>query len=213
MIEYKTKMGRQTVKFLLLTFFIIGFILASNGLIWGQYVPPPYGEVAPSGQILIDKKIKDPVSENYVDNLGVNDYRFAPGEEVVFKIFVQNAGTITFEKVTTKDTLPPYVELVSGSTEIEYQNLKPDEAREFEIQVKIVPADKLPNDKGLYCVINKVEVIADDQTDEDTTQLCLEKKVLGVAIQPEAGANILLLSLGFLGISALGLILKKKFAL
>lgn len=198
-------------KILLLLFLFLGlFLVAQVGLALAQYVPPPYGEVAPGGQILIDKKIKDPAREDYKDNLGVGDYKFSPGEEIHFKITVKNNGETTFEKVKVKDILPPYVEFVSGTTEVEYEDIKADEAREFGLKVKVVPADRLPHDQGLYCLINKVEVVADDQIGEDTVQFCLEKKVLGAEVQPEAGANIFVLGLTFLGISALGIFLKVR---
>jgi len=222
MVVCKAEMAREILKSVLLTFllilrqlaciiFIISLFLASEGdPVWAQYVPPPYGEVAPTVQILIDKKIKNPESGDYVDNLGVNDYHFAPGEEIRFKIQVKNTGETTFGKIEVKDYLPEYVELVSGKTEIEYQDLKSDESYEFELLVKVVSAEKIPDDQMVYCVINKATVKANDQSDEDTAQLCIEKKVLGVAVQPEVGANLLVLGLGFLGISALGILLKVR---
>ena len=204
-------MGRQNKIFFLSILFSINLFLMGRGNpVLAQYVPPPYGEPTPSGQILIDKKVKDPASEDYVDNLGVNDYRFAPGEEIYFKITVKNNGETTFEKVAVKDILPPYVEYVSGPTEIEYGNLGPDESREFEILARVVSAEGLPNDQGLYCVINRAEVIADDQTDRDAAQLCIEKKVLGITTHPTVGTNIWVLVLGFLGVSFLGLIMEKN---
>lgn len=201
---------------ILLIFLFIGlYLFGRAGLVLAQYGLEPYGEIPPAGQILVDKKIYNPEAEKgaldeWVDNLGPQDYHFSPGEEVSFKIKVKNTGETTLEKVKATDTLPPYLNHVSGSLEVEYQDLKPDESEEFEILVKVVPADKIPNDQGLYCVINKVEVVADDQTDEDTAQLCIEKKVLGAAVQPEVGADLWLLGLGFLGISTLGFFLKVR---
>lgn len=211
-------MNQEMKKYLCLMIVLISLIFAGGAnLALAQYVPLPYGEVAPEGQILIDKKIHNPEAEKgaldeFVDNLGPQDYHFSPGEEIYFEIMVKNTGETSFEKARVTDTLPPYLELVSGSLEVEYQELKPDESRKFGIRVKVVSADRLPNDKGLYCVINKVEMVADDQTDEDTAQICIEKKVFGVKVQPEAGADLWLLGLGFLSIAFLGLITEKNFS-
>ena len=195
----------------LLTFLILLTIgLAVGPKSAGAYVTTYYGEIPPAGLIELYKKVKDPSANSFVDNLGVNDYKFAPGEEIIFQIKVKNNGKIDFENVKIADYLPSYVELVSGQTEINFQDLKPDETRDFEIKVKVVTADKLPSQQGLYCLVNKAEVVADNQKAEDTTQACIESKVLGAAVQPKAGVNLLVLGSSFLGLSSLGFLLKKK---
>jgi uncharacterized repeat protein (TIGR01451 family) len=206
-------MKKKNLKNILSLFLFIGLLIGiKSPVVLAQY---GYGEIPPTVEIVIDKKILNPEkdkgdSEEYVDNLGPTKYHFSPGEEVNFKIRIENTGEKTFEKVKVKDILPEYVDFISGSTEVEYENVEPDESREFGLKVKVVSADKLPNDQGLYCVINKAEVEADDQKDDDTAQFCIEKKVLGVEVQPEAGVNLLLLGSGFLGLAFLGLLAEKK---
>lgn len=203
---------------------LIGLLTLGVVSAQAQYGPPPYGEVPPEGQILVDKKIKDPSKKGdvYVDNLGAADYHFSPGEEVFFKIKVKNTGNTTFSQAEVKDLLPQYVDYVLGSGGVRkdirdvtttYQDLTPDEEKEFEVRGKVVNSNEIPNDQGLYCVLNKAEVLADGQTDSDTAQLCIEKKVLGAVAQPPAGAELLALGLTFASISALGLFLKKKEAI
>lgn len=208
MLLYR-QMNKKLNKLVALTITLMGLVVVGGNSVLAQY-GVPYGEAVPSIKIFIDKKIKNPAIGEFVDNLGVNDYRFSPGEEVRFKVRVKNSGEKTFGKVKVKDYLPGYVELVSGPTEVEYKDLKVNESKEFEILVKVVSAEKLPADKGIFCVINKAEVKANDESDEDTAQLCIEKKVLGAAIQPEAGVNLLLLGSSLLGISTLGFFLKRK---
>lgn len=170
-----------------------------------------YEEKEPSLQIWLDKKVENPESNQYVDNLSVSDYKFAPGEEVWFNVKIKNTGEKTFEKVKVKDYLPDYVQHLEGDLEREYQDLKPDEEREFKIKVKVAAADKLPSDQGVYCVINKAEVEANNQKDGDTSQICIEKKVLGAVVQPEAGSHLFVFSLSILLISLIAFIYDKKF--
>jgi len=204
----------------------IGLLAVSVSFVQGQY--GPYEGVAPAGQILVDKKIRNPwaqkgAANEYVDNLGLQpeDYHFAPGEKVDFRIIVKNTGNTTFEKVEVKDTLPQYLDYVLGSGDVNreirditfsYGELKPDKTWTIEFSAKVFPADEIPNEQTTICVLNKAEGWANNQYDDDTTQLCLTKeKVLGV--QPPAGANLFPLGLSCLGISALGFYFRKKLAL
>lgn len=182
-----------------------------------------YGGVPPTEQIIVDKKIKNPQSKggDYVDNLGIYDYHFSPDEDVYFKMTVKNVGSTTISKVDLKDILPSYVDFVLGSgskskdirdVSTTFENLAPDEERDFYVRGRIVSVQELPADKTLICVLNKAEATTDGQKAEDSSQLCLEKNVLG-AVQPPAGADILTLGLGFLGMSGLGIFLKRKLAL
>jgi len=174
------------------------------------YVLPYYTGPSPEGLIEIDKKVKNPTNDSFTDNLGTNDYKFAPGEEVVFKVRVKNIAEIDFVKVKITDSLPDYLVLTEGELEKELENLKPDQAYEFEIKTKVVEADKLPSNQGIYCVVNRAKVIADDQENQDTAQLCLETKVLGASTQPEAGTNPLVLAGVFTTLASVGFFLKKR---
>jgi hypothetical protein len=50
-----------------------------------------------------------------------------------------------------------------------------------------VSADKFPSDKTTICVVNTAETWSGEEKDKDTAQVCLEKKVLGVAVLPPTG--------------------------
>ena len=225
MIEYQFIMNNKLNKSIIFISMLIGLLVLGVFSIHAQYAPPPYGEIPPAGQILVDKKIRNPwaqkgAADEYVDNLGPQpeDYHFAPGEKIKFKIIIKNTSNVTFSKVEVKDTLPQYVNYVLGSGDVRrdirdltftHGELKPDEVWQIEFNGKVFPAQEIPNDRAIICVVNKAEAVADSQTDSDTAQLCIEKeKILGA--QPLAGANIFSLGLSFLGISALGLFLRKK---
>src|SRR3989344_1531139 len=74
----------------------------------------PYGGECPvTSQIVVDKLIRDPRSkgEVYVDNLLLSDYKFSPGEDVIFKIVVKNTGNKTKTKEKAYNRSPPVANL------------------------------------------------------------------------------------------------------
>lgn len=160
------------------------------------------------GELQINKKVCDPTQGEcdlekleeavFVDNLGLTQYTFAPGEGIIFRLEIKNVGDETFDKVYVTDTLPDYLELVSGETSFEIDNLDPDEVVTREIEARVVSADKLAND---VCVVNSAETWSDDERDKDTAQVCLKKKVLGVVTIPVTGPE------NWLIISSLSIIL------
>lgn len=154
-----------------------------------------------TGQLQIDKEIFDPINNKFVDNLGINDHRFVPGELVVFKIKVKNVGDAKIDKVQVSD-IPQanFFELATGSLNFDLTDLKVGETQEGEIKLRVVAQDKLP--PNIICVINGAEAVSGNERDKDTTQLCLEIKVLGVEKgappqeMPETGAETWLIFLG-----------------
>lgn len=134
-----------------------------------------------TGQLQIDKEVFDPQGSKFVDNLGLNDRRFAPGEEITFKLKIKNVGDATFEKVSVSDSLPSLLELVSGSTSFEISDLTVRETEERELKAKVTASGNFPGDKTIVCVINTAEVNSGNEKDKDTAQVCLERKVVGPA--------------------------------
>lgn len=166
-----------------------------------------------TGELQIDKKVWHPQNKLFVDNLGIFDYKFAPGEEAIFQLNIKNVGDATFDKVTVQDTLPPYFELTSGSLSFEISDLTPGETETREIRARVVSAEKIPNDKTVICNVNTAEVWSGDNRDRDTSQVCLEKKVLGVAVFPPTGPQgwwVVLLSSLITGATGIYLLKFKK---
>jgi len=166
-----------------------------------------------TGELQINKKVWDKEKSEFVDNLGITTYKFSSGEEIVFKLEIKNVGDETFDKVSVSDSLPSYLELVSGETYFEIADLSPDEVETREIKAKVVSSERLPYDKTLICVINQAEVWSGDEKDKDTSQVCIEKKVLGITTIPVTGPEnwLILSSLAFLAIlSGLTLIRKNQ---
>lgn len=148
-----------------------------------------------TGQLQINKEVFDPQNKKFVDNLGLNDHRFAPGEEITFKLQIKNTGDNTLSKVTVSDILPSLVELSSGELSFELKDLTVGKTEEREFKAKVVAADKFPNDKNLVCVVNLAEAKSDSEKDRDTAQVCLEKKagVPAKALPPTGPENSLMM--------------------
>jgi len=210
-------MDRKILKLaLLVSVFSIQYSVFSNfaGAAW--YCEPVYGggeRCWGTGEILIDKTVKNPETDNYVDNLGVNDPKFAPGQEVSYRLEVKNNGQGTFSKVTVKDIFPSYLDFSWGplgwnndtrTLQFDIYNLKAGESRRYEVMAKVFDKERLPADKNFICVVNTASVEADGKTDSDQAQICFEKKVLGVKVLPPTGVNIWVLSLGLLVTTILG---------
>lgn len=173
-----------------------------------------YGEVCVrTGELQIDKEVWDVEDGLWVDNMGLYDYKFAPKDyetkEITFELKIKNVGDKTFDKVYVKDTLPDYLELISGDLEFEIDDLDPGETEKREIKVRVVSADQFP-DGATICVVNTGEVWSGDEKDKDTAQVCLEEKVLGVVVLPPTGPKNwqIILSLSLLT-GLVGLYLRK----
>lgn len=191
----------------------------------GQY--GQYGGCNPSLSIVIDKmvgkpdiNIKNASNATYVDNLSSSDPRFKPSQIVYFKIKVKNTSTETLHEITLKDTVPWYLEPIDGpgiydinTRTITYSigDISPDEEKIYYLKMQVLAQNQLPEEKGLMCITNRVQVSNVNVYDDDTSQLCIEKQVTGVAKTPSAGPEygLILMGLNLLGIGA-GFIIKRK---
>ncbi len=201
---------RKNFKPIVLAAVLVGFLLTAKGVFAAVRCETQYGGgqvCVKTGQIQIDKKVKNPQNGSFVDNLFLSDYKFAPGEEVTFKLAIKNVGDETFGKVEVKDALPEYFEKTSGDLSFTLDNLTTGKTEEREIKAKVV---SLPNDKTTICVVNTAEAWSGDERDKDTAQVCLEKKVLAAA--PTTGPENLLFLLAGSLLSALGGLTLVKFS-
>lgn len=138
-----------------------------------------------TGQLQIDKEVFNPQENKFMDNLGINDQKFAPGEEITFRLKIKNVGDDTFDKVSVTDSLPALLALTSGSLSFELSGLTPGKTEEREIKTKVTASGNFPGDKTLICVVNTAETSSGNEKDRDTAQVCLERKAVGPA--PAAG--------------------------
>jgi uncharacterized repeat protein (TIGR01451 family) len=184
-----------------------------------QYGCPPYGaECPPASKIVVDKTIRDPRAKGdvYVDNLTIADYKFAPGEDVIFKITIKNTSDQNIENVEAIDTIPVLndVLLASGSTRSElreinkpFGTLSAGETKTWFIRTRVKEADSIP--AGTVCgdpkAINRIRVRANGMPDAfDTSSFCIQKSVMGATKQPESGSEMVLIAGGLMALTAFG---------
>lgn len=167
---------------------------------------------------------------SFVNNLSINDPRFAPSQTVTFQIEVKNTGSQQIPTLTITDAFPQFLTFVSGPGSFDtsskvltftVNNLDAGKSQTFTVSGKVAESGALPTNTGIMCLINQVSATdSNGMTNGSSSQFCVEKKVLGasepqifaapkVVTTPATGPEMLpLLALipGGLG----GLILRKK---
>ena len=157
-----------------------------------------------TGDVTINKAVLNPQTDQYVDNLSINDPRYQPGYTATFKITVTNTGSSKISKVKITDIFPQYVDFVSGpgsfdsNTKVlafETDNLATNESRSFTVTGKVVDDSRIPTNEGdVVCVVNQAIATNLDnsaQTSQDNSQLCIEKvaTVSGFPVFATAGIS------------------------
>ena len=176
------------------------------------------GVITPrEGEIVVDKMVKNPSTGIYVDNLGPTDPKYRPLDIVYFQIKVSNPTNVDLPKVDVVDTLPDYVDYMSGAESYDQDNrqlrfsindLKAEETQIVEIKARVSHQSSIPEDKSVVCPVNVVEAELGDKTDRDESQFCIEKEV-EVPEVPAAGAEMIILPL-LAGALTTGLYLRKR---
>jgi uncharacterized repeat protein (TIGR01451 family) len=187
------------------------------------------GQVCPTTlQFSIDKKVLAPTKGGtFVDNLGFNDSKFQPGDQVSFKITLKNTGDKTIDQITVVDTLPAYLTFTSGpgvydatSRTITYiiKNLASGQSNDQTVVATIANVDSLPKDQGVMCLTNNVKG-NDNQSDvaNDSSTFCIQKEAMTPKVFttippksiPNTGPEMLPL-LGLIPAGIAGFTLRKK---
>lgn len=208
--------------------FILFFILYFLPFVFAFAQYGPYGPGGKPLTILIDKKIGKPTGETkgglpmveYVDNLTVSDYKFQPNQEIYFQLTVKNTSTVSLTDVTVKDYLPAYLEPIEGpgtydsnskTITISAGDFSPNQEKVYRLKMKIFPQERLPADKGLFCLVNKADASNNGVYDDDTAQFCIEKQVVAAQKIPSAGPELGILLLGGeLTLLTVGIWIKRK---
>lgn len=142
------------------------------------------------GKIDIEKKIKDPKTGKFIDNLFINESKFRLGDQVVFELKVTNTGDATLSSVEVKDIIPQYTDFVSGPGNFDtntktlsyvLNDLKAKESRTNQIAVKVI-------NEGNFCVVNQSLASSEGMSDQDNSQFCIEKVTIvtkgGLPVKP-----------------------------
>ncbi len=145
-----------------------------------------------TGQLLVNKRVWNPDTNQMVDNLTVNDHRFKLGDEVTFSIDVKNVGDSTINNITFTDTLPAFLTWTTGDTNVTIESLTPGQTRTFTVIAKV-------NSNGTACDVNTATAAGNGLSDSDTSQVCIKGAI--PAEIPKTGPEylFLLLPLGGIG--------------
>jgi uncharacterized repeat protein (TIGR01451 family) len=167
---------------------LTAFLLTAALLVPVKVLADQYGEVEVSKDITIDKKVKNPNTGDFVDNLFASDFLFKQDQEVEFKVVVKNVGDKDLDKVEYRDTLPSELDYVDGALEASISDFKVNEEKTFFFKTK---ADIFGKDAGTYCTVNTAYAwIEGGESEKDTAQVCITKgEVKGFVAEklPQAG--------------------------
>lgn len=199
-LSYLRKMIGKTL--LLLLF----FVLAIKPAFAAVSCTTQYGggqTCVTTGQLLVNKKVWDPTSQAFVDNLGVADHRFQTGEEVIFSVDIKNVGDNTLNNIQFTDTLPGFLVWSSGDALSSTINmLTPGQT-----VTKVIRARIISNLAATVTCDRNIAVATADNgsSDRDTAQLCVGTTPKAI---PAAGPEMAVLAL-LPGFGAAGWFLRK----
>jgi uncharacterized repeat protein (TIGR01451 family) len=131
---------------------------------------------------------------NFVNNLSINDAKYAPNQVVNFKINVTNTSSQTIPTITVTDVFPQFLSFATGSGSFDtnsktltftIQNLKAGETRTFNISGQLADASSFPQDQGTTCLINQANGTDNNgAVNASSSQFCVQKAVLGSSSFP-----------------------------
>lgn len=146
---------------------------------------PSYGgTVCPGQNIIIDKTVKNPDTNAFVDNLGTNDPKYNPTEVVSFTLKVTNPTNQTLQNVVVTDTLPAELTYVNGLENAKYDvnartvtftiaQLNAGETKTYTFNAKL--ADHTKFTQPVACdITNRVTAKAEKAQDSDEARFCVE---------------------------------------
>lgn len=172
---------------------------------------PVYGgNECPTDQLIIDKKVADPITTStkggtttltFKDNLGVNDAKYGATQKITFEIAVTNTSDKQLTNVTVKDVLPQFVNINvadnknwsfdknTNTLSLVIDTINAKETKKYQVVGTISELNQLPADQEVTCVINQAFASTANVSAQDNAQFCIEKKVLGFPVHPAPKAQ------------------------
>lgn len=204
--------------FLFSVFCLLSSVFVSNVYADSSY--GTYGGGSTPTDLVINKEVKNPLTNVFVENLGSMDPTFIPGSTVTYRLVIKNGSGETMNPVTVVDKLPSYLTFVSANYASSYDkgtntvtftidNMIAGDTKTIDLTVKVADRSAFPSDRSMFCVINysKVTAPARPSGDEDTAEACL---TTGPGNLPVAGVNDMFGLLPFLSLGGIGVVLLKK---
>lgn len=155
------------------------------------------GEVCKQeGNLLIDKKLRNPQTNQFIDHAEIMDPQFAANQPVVFQIVVKNTSNRAISGITLTDIFPRYVSYVkstgtyeptTSTVTIPIGKLEGNQSATYTLEGKIMAADILPSVTGPLCVVNQATVTQGRNISSDNSQFCLQNA--NASQQPGVATN------------------------
>ena len=156
------------------------------------------GEVCPEKQVkfTINKLVQTSgKGGEFIENLTTGDPKFATGQNVNFKIVVENTGDSDITNLNVVDEFGEFLTFVAGvgnanqgAKQITFVvgTLKKGEKREFIITAKTAEQGLLPANQTVTCTQNMVKAsVSEGSVAQDSAQICIEKQILGITPAPQ----------------------------
>jgi uncharacterized repeat protein (TIGR01451 family) len=161
------------------------------------------GQSCAAGNLVVDKKVANPQTGTFVENLFESDPKYGPDSLVTFQVNVTNTGSTAFSNVVVKDVFPPYTRFegtgsyVDSTRTLTYTipTLNPGQTHSQTITARVAGADQLPQNR--MCgddsdvnrrIINQAIASVNSITVQDLAKFCIEKAVaIGGPVVPGKG--------------------------
>jgi len=144
-----------------------------------------------NGNISINKTVQNPANNQFVDNLGSNDAKYNPDQQVNFKLTVSNTGNAGVSNVVVKDVLPSFLDYASSdgsfdanskTVTITVGQLNPGDSKTYSVVGRVESATQLPTNVAIVCLVNQSTATGDGQpTSQDNAQFCVQENVLSAS--------------------------------
>ena len=160
----------------------------------------------------------------FVENLTINDPKFAPKDSVTYKVVVTNTGKETITNMNVTDTLPAELSFVSGPGKFDankktltfnIDKLDPSKSAEFFIIAKV---NENASSENIFCPINRVNAVDSKRnTADDEAMICVTQPSAPVNVEkvppmkqtPSTGPELFSLA-ALIPTGALGFYLRRK---
>lgn len=139
-----------------------------------------------TNNIVVNKTVLNPQTNQFVDNLSINDPKYQPGFITTFQISVTNTGNSNVSEVDIRDIFPQYISFSSGAGTFDTNtntlsfnltNLAPNETRTNTIVGRVFNAGQMPVAQGsVVCVVNQaIAMVNNANVAQDNAQLCIQQ--------------------------------------
>lgn len=146
-----------------------------------------------SSILSVNKTVQKPGTSSFVENLGVNDPKYAPAQSVQFQIVITNTGNTTLTNIKVADHLPQYLKNAadnSDSVTTTIPSLAPGQSQTITLTANIADAPSLPIDQRVFCLVNQATATSGDQTSTDNAQLCVENPTVEPRVTTKGGLPV-----------------------